>query len=162
MRGSFPVWRLAPEPWIGLSVSYDPDWTKNVLGPMVDTRAFDKVSKTWWMPRAFEPAVTQAVRVNARFGLSDKAIDDARVALYRDRVHLAGESAASDYAILGLHPSCPPQLVDWALAYWRQVFAYYGAPTTQLLRVEEAYARIMANAMAPASGTPGKPRGDQG
>jgi hypothetical protein len=143
MRTGFPLWRLAPEPWVGLSVPYDPDWTKNVLGPMVDTRAFDRQSKTWWMPRAFEPAVSQAVRENKNFSLPDAAIDKARVDIYRDKTLLAGASAASDYALLGLHPSCPPQLVDWALAFYRQAFAYYGAPTTQLLLVEEAYARIM-------------------
>lgn len=163
MRSSFPVWRLAPEPWIGLALPYDPDWQKNVLRPAVETCAFDKQSKTWWMPRSYEPVVTGLVREHKKFSISDIEMIKARENVYRDKVLLPGESLASDYALLALSPNAPPQLVDWALAYWKNVFHHYGAPTTYLMQIEEAYARIMARVSAPPVSTvPGQPRGDQG
>ena len=163
-QSGFPMWRLAPEPWIGLAVPYDPEWQKVVLASAVETRAFDRQSKTWWMPRSYEPVVTALVRENKKFSFSDAEIDKACVDIYRDKVlFTGGESAASDYAMLALHSSAPTWLLDWALAGWRNVFKHYGAPTTHLMQLEEAYGRIAARAAGALPATaPGQPRGDQG
>lgn len=163
MKNQFPPLRLHPEPWVGMSVPYSPDWTKNVFLTAITTAAFDRISKTWWFPRSFEPVVSQMIR--EKFSdIKEEALSKARVSLYRDRVNIPGESSASDFAILGLAPSAPPQLVDWALSYWKQVYAYYGAPTTKLLEVEEAYERIMKRFVnaAPPAAVSGQPREDQG
>lgn len=144
MRSGFPVFRLSPEPWIGMSIPYDKTWMDTVFKAAVTTRAWDAMSKTWWFMRSFEPVVSQLVR--EKKVVPDEALERARVDLYRDRVVLAGESRASDYAILGLHPSAPAQLIDWALAFWRQQYNALGAPPTKLMEAEEAYTRILSGA----------------
>lgn len=169
-QSGFPLWRLAPEPWIGLAIPYAPEFSgdsKHPNAPLrttVETMAFDRQSKTWWMPRSYEPAVTSLVREYKGFDINDVAVDKARVEIYRDKVlFTGGESAASDYAMLSLHPSAPPQLVDWALMYWRNTFKNYGAPPTHLMQLEEAYSRICRHAtQAAPQYAPGQPRKDQG
>lgn len=167
---TLPPLRLAPEPWIGMAVGYDPDWQKNVFLPAIDTRAWDKLSKTWWFPRSFEPIVSQMIRERPALGVTDAALQNSRVELYRDKIAGAADpTMAADIALLFGMPSPPPQLVDWARAYWVNVFRHYGAPPTTVMQMEEAYARIMArvaamapNVQAPQTTLPGQPRGDQG
>ena len=164
MRSGVPLLRICPEPWVGLAPPYDKDWTERVFKTAVQTRAWDGLSKTWWFPRSFEPVVTSAVR--EKNWIPDSMLDSQRQELYRDR-RVPGTGAttstfpgevqgdtqlAKDYETLSLHPSAPPQLVDWAIAYWRHQYAALGAPPTQLMLAEEAYSRIIGSQVPGGAG----------
>jgi len=57
-----------------------------------------------------------------------------------------------DYAQLGLHPSCHPTLIEWAIIHARKEGSALGAPTTRLLQQEECYRRICAGPAAYTGG----------
>lgn len=144
---------LSPQLWVGLLVDYDPGFI-DAFKKMVELRALDFVTKVWWFPISYLPFVKQLAREH--HVASDSKLDAAHNVVQAElnrRQFLAvntsvdgklDESIAADYAKLGLHPSAPRWLVEWAIIGWRKDLGSFGAPTTQLLQLEECYRRICA------------------
>lgn len=133
------IYRLQPEPWVGLAVPYSPELT-DAMKTAVDLKAFDRLGKTWWFPRSYEPVVTTLVKEHVK-GVNDQRLQAARSMLYLQKGNRATDD---DYAKLGLHSSAPEELIELTMNYWRGRFAQFGAPTSVLHEMEESYARIYA------------------
>lgn len=144
---------LSPEVWAGAITPFNTDYQK-AFKQMVSVTAWDAQSKTWWFPISYLLHVKQLIREHQL--TTDGHLDNAhglivselsrRTALKR-ATSVDGEvegGLAADYAVLCLHPSAPRTLVEWAILYARKEGMMLGAPTTELLRKEEAYRRICA------------------
>lgn len=134
-----PVYRLAPEPFFGLAVDYNEDFSEQ-LKRVADIRAWDRSTRTWYFPRSLEGFITATAKQHGLIPDSP-AIRKQREALYLTKGDVG---TADDYAKLGLHRSAPAELVEIVMAYWRQRFSSFGAPATVLQEMEEAHARIYA------------------
>lgn len=144
-KGGNAVLRLSPEPWLGVTTDFNPKFTEE-LKKLVDVKAWDRSTYTWWMPSQLMPHVLTLMREHKV--ASDNEIEHARRAIEierRPKFAPTSETFAL-YAELGLHPSAPPMLVEWAVYFWRKQSESIGAPTTKLLQVEEAYRKICAGA----------------
>lgn len=144
---------LSPEIWVGATTPFNKDY-QTAYKQMVSVTAWDAQSKTWWFPVSYLSHVKQLIR---EYKLTtDGHLDNAhalilselskRTALKR-ATNVDGEvegGLADDYALLGLHPQCSRTLVEWAILLARKEGSMLGAPTTTLLRQEEAYRRILA------------------
>lgn len=144
---------LSPELWVGVLTDYHPQFV-DALKKMVELRAFDPTTKAWWFPISYLPHVKQLVREHkaADEGTLERAHGVILAEIERRRALKANtnldgtvnESMARDFATMGLHPSAPRMLIEWAIMFWRKELGAFGAPTTRLLEIEEAYRRICA------------------
>lgn len=142
---------LSPELWAGVSAPYEPEFTK-ALKQLCSVLAWDPQSKTWWFPISYLPHVKQLIREHklTTDGHLDNAHAQIQAELDRRRAIKVATSVdgqvtgplADAYALLGLHPSASATLVYWAILLARKEGNMLGAPTTELLRKEEAYRQI--------------------
>src|SRR5262249_14350846 len=115
-------------------------------------------SRTRWFPVSYLPHVKQLVR---EYNMASPNVLDAahaavqaelqRRILVKSAVNgdgVVNSQVADDYAKLGLHPSAPRWLIEWAIIGWRKDLGSLGAPTTRLLELEECYRRICAGPSA--------------
>lgn len=140
MAKGYPVLRLSPEPFVGVVTDYSKEFVEK-LKAVCSVRAWDGVTSTWWFPVSYEPFVVELLRELKLTNESELNRTRALIATSTKRGPVT-EDIAAQYRVLGLDPSAPPVLVEWALYFWRKELGGIGAPTTKLLQVEEAHRLI--------------------
>lgn len=144
---------LSPELWVGAAVGYDKPFVA-AMKQMVNTMAWDGQSRTWWFPISYLVHVKQLIREHhlTSDGLLENAYNLIQIELKRRTALKVATSVdgvvkpelVAAYARLGLHPTCSPTLVEWAIILARKEDGQLGAPSTELLHKEEAYRFICA------------------
>jgi hypothetical protein len=155
-----PVLRLHPELWAGCVVPFDKQFSE-AFKQLVVCGAWDPMAKCRWFPISNLQNVKQLIREHKL--VSDASLDNAAANVQaeldvRRAVRRAAPAAgdgenqlANDYAMLGLHVSCPRVLLEWAIIFWRKELGALGVPSTDLLLKEEAYQRILQASMGVVS-----------
>lgn len=144
---------LSPELWVGVLVDYNTEF-QTAFKKMVELRAYDPTTRAWWFPVSYLTFVKQLAREHK--AAPDDKLEQAHQVIQAElnrrqflkvNTDVDGKlnaTIAADYATLGLQPSVPRVLIEWAIIFWRKELGAFGAPTTELLLKEEAYRRICA------------------
>jgi hypothetical protein len=133
------VLRLAPFRWIGAAPGYSDAFNTFIKSDAVPVRAWDRITRVWWFPEHYEPAVREKL-LELRLIHPDAASNWIRQVHFNAAKDGGVDSRRNALKTLGLDPdSNPPRdFVRQAYGYWKQQYLQTGA-FTRLQRLEEAY-----------------------
>jgi hypothetical protein len=133
------VLRLAPFRWIGAAPGYSDAFNTFIKSDAVPVRAWDRITRVWWFPEHYEPAVREKL-LELRLIHPDAASNWIRQVHFNATKDGDVDSRRNALKTLGLDPdSNPPRdFVRQAYGYWKQQYLQTGA-FTRLQRLEEAY-----------------------